>query len=199
MGLARFGRSPRWVPAAAAALVLVAAGAGGAIAMSSGGRHVHGVAGTIPAAKVLAVEHAQPQAAPESTIPAPVPAGVFDRIPASVTPASAAPIPVSPQLVRVANVYLVSDGRTLVAVYAGAAGDDAATGRFVIVRQNLAAGTQSQRVVDVPGAGAVTIVSAPHGAAAETSGQTSVLQFRGLRGAAGTLSLASGRAAVTTR
>ena len=40
----------------------------------------------------------------------------------------------------------MSDGRTLVAVYAGAAGNDPSVGRLVVVRQNLASGAQTVRI-----------------------------------------------------
>ena len=104
------------------------------------------------------------------------------------------PIPISPEVVRVSNAWLVSNGRTLVAVYAGAAGGGVPAGqgpegRFVIVRQNAQAGTQTVAVVNVPQAGAVSIINAPLGAAAESRAQTGTLSFRGASGMRGALNL----------
>ena len=163
MVLRRFTASRRRVALLAGGVALAGAGAGVALAVaaSQGGRYVPALRASVPAAKVAPVEHAQPGSGPESTVPAPVPAGTIAAIPASLIPGGSAPVPVSPALVRVRNGWLASDGRTLVAVYAGAAGDDGRNGRFVIVRQNLVAGTQSQRVLSLDGVGALTIVQAP--------------------------------------
>jgi hypothetical protein len=181
----------------AAALLLAGVGTGAAIAFSSsGGRYVPALRATVPADKLAQIQHAQPRTAPESTVPAPAPLAPIAPIPATLAPAGAAPIPVSPALVRVTSSYLVSNGRTLVAVYAGTAGDDARDGRFVIIRQNLSAGTQSQRVVSIAGAGALTIDGAPTGAAVETSAQTATLHFRSASGRTGVLSLATTRASL---
>src|SRR5574337_420345 len=122
-------------------------------------------------------------------VPATPPSVVRQGTPATLASASAAPIPVSPMLVRVTNDWLVSNGHTLVAVYAGAAGDNPANGRFVIIRQNLDKGVQTQDVVDVPGARAIAIDSAPEGAAVATSAQTGALHFKGVGGRAGRLDL----------
>lgn len=182
----------------AGVLALAGAGAGVALAVagSSGGRYVQALRVSVPAAKVAPVEHAQPRTAPESTVPAPLPAATIAAIPAALMPGGSAPVPLSPALVRVRNGWIVSDGRTLVAVYAGAAGDDSRNGRFVIVRQNLVAGTQSQRVLSVNGTGALTIVRAPIGAAVERSAQWGSLGFRSANGRTGTLDLRLGRAAL---
>jgi hypothetical protein len=72
----------------------------------------------------------------------------------------------------------VSDGRTLVAVYAGAAGNNPSVGRLVIVRQDLAAGRQTVRTVDAGPTGALTITAAPLGSAVEMSAQTGSLRVR---------------------
>jgi hypothetical protein len=66
----------------------------------------------------------------------------------------------------------------------------------VVVRQNLVAGTQSQRVLNLPGTGALTIVRAPLGAAVESSAQQGSLGFRSTNGRTGTLDLGLGRAAL---
>ena len=101
------------------------------------------------------------------------------------------PVPVSPELIEVENGWLVSDGHTLVAVYAGKAGNDPGKGRFAIVRQNLVAGSQSMDVVDVPGAGALTIGGAPTGASVETAAQTGQIGFSSSQGQTGVLDLAT--------
>jgi hypothetical protein len=82
------------------------------------------------------------------------------------------PVPLSPSLLRVWNGWLVSDGRTLVAVYAGAAGNDPSVGRLVIVRQDLVAGRQAVRRLDTGRTGALAITAAPLGGSVETSAQT---------------------------
>lgn len=101
------------------------------------------------------------------------------------------PVPISPQVLRPGNAWLVSNGATLVAVYAGAGANDPQTGRFVIVRQNLVAGVQTQKVVDVPGAGALAITDAPRGASVESSAQRGRLWFHGAAGKSGVLDLAT--------
>jgi hypothetical protein len=198
MVFARFVGSRRRVALLAGGLAVAGAGAGVSLALagSPGGRYVQQLRATVPAAKIAQVEHAQPGTAPESTVPAPVPAATIAAIPAALVPGGSAPVPVSPALVRVRNGWLVSDGRTLVAVYAGAAGDDGRNGRIVIVRQNLVAGTQSQRVLNLAGTGALTIVRAPVGAAVERSAQWASLGFRSANGRTGILDLRLGRAAL---
>jgi hypothetical protein len=94
-----------------------------------------------------------------NTAPAPVPRFAAHAIPARLLGPDV-PVPVSPALLRPRNGWLVSDGRTLVAVYAGAAGSDPALGRVVIVRQDLVAGRQTVETVDAGPTGALTIVSA---------------------------------------
>ena len=75
-----------------------------------------------------------------------------------------APVPVPPSVLRVRNGWLASDGRVLVAVYAGSAGDDSSVGRLVVVRQNLASGAQTVRIVGAGARGALAITAAPLGA-----------------------------------
>jgi hypothetical protein len=129
--------------------------------------------------------------------PARRPAGPIDHIAAAITPVSSSLVlPLSPELIHVRNTWMVSDGRTLVAVYAGSAGYDRQSGRFVIIRQNLELGSQTQTVVDVPGAGAIEIDRAPTGAAVETSAQRSSLHFRGASGSYGTLDLSQNLASL---
>ena len=94
------------------------------------------------------------------------------------------------------NAWLVSNGSTLVAVYAGADPRDRTKGRFGIVRQNLVAGVQTQKVVDVPGAGALAITDAPTGQAVETTAQRGRLAFHGAAGKSGVLDLTTERATI---
>ena len=174
------------------ALVLIAFGA--AALAGTPDSYIRELGITVPDEKVTPIRHSFPRAdAVESPERAPVPTPSAVRIPARVLGPDV-PVPISPAILRPANGWLISDGRTLVAVYAGAAGDDPATGRFVIVRQNLAAGTQTQKVVDVPGTGVVSIANAPHGEAVEASAEQGRLAFRGAAGLEGTLDLASGTA-----
>jgi hypothetical protein len=85
-----------------------------------------------------------------------------------------APIPIPPSVLRMRNGWLASDARTLVAVYAGSAGDDPTLGRLVVVRQNLASGSQTVRIVGVGRTGALAIVAAR----LRGSGDTVALQVR---------------------
>jgi hypothetical protein len=97
-----------------------------------------------------------------STAPAPKPHFAPHPIPARLLGPDA-PMPVSPSLLQPRNGWLVSDGKTLVAVYAGAAGSDPAVGRVVILRQDLVAGRQTVETHDALATGALTIVSAETG------------------------------------
>jgi hypothetical protein len=121
----------------------------------------------------------------------PSPAAMATPIPARMLGPDV-PVPISPALLRVRNGWLVSDGRTLVAVYAGAAGIDPSVGRLVIVRQDLVAGTQTTRIVDAGPTGALTIVTAPVGSSVEASAQTGDLGVRTAGGRALTLDLGTG-------
>lgn len=106
---------------------------------------------------------------------------------------SDAPVPVAPSLLQEKNGWLVSNGRTLVAVYAGAAGGDSSTGRLVIVRQNLVSGKQAVTTLDAGPTGALTIATAPLGASVETSAQTAGIHLRTARGRLFTLDLGTRR------
>ena len=103
------------------------------------------------------------------------------------------PVPISPAILRVRNGWLVSDGRTLVAVYAGAAGTDSSVGRLVIVRQDLVAGTQTVRTVDAGPTGALAIAAAPLGTTVETSAQAGSILVKPAVGRALRLDLGTGR------
>jgi hypothetical protein len=104
------------------------------------------------------------------------------------------PVPISPARLRVKNDWLVANGVTHVAVYAGEAGNDPTVGSFGIVRQNGVFGYQTTTFVDVPGVGAVTITSAPTGRAVLTSAQHADLGFSTKSGTRGVLHLATDRA-----
>jgi hypothetical protein len=112
-----------------------------------------------------------------------------DRIPAHMLPPGTPP-PLSPALIRVTNGWVVSDGRTLVAVYAGEAENDPGVGLFAIVRQDLVFGLQTQDTVKVGRTGAVRITGAPSGGAVEKAAQRGDLAFSSATGARGVLHLA---------
>jgi hypothetical protein len=97
-----------------------------------------------------------------NTSPAPVPRFAAHAIPAQLLGPDG-PVPVPPSLLRARNGWLMSDGKSLVAVYAGAAGSSPAVGRVVIVRQDLVAGRQTVETLDAGPTGALTIVSAQTG------------------------------------
>ena len=175
----------------AAMLVGLAAGAGGGFVLADAiGGPVPG-----PAAKAAALDRLASVATTDSnTAPAPAPDTTPRPIPAQMLGVEV-PVPVAPSVLRVRNGWLVSDGKTLVAVYAGAAGDEPSVGRVVIVRQNLAAGKQTVRVVDAGSTGGLAIAAAPLGRAVETSAQTGRLRLRTVHG--GLLTLDLGRERVS--
>ncbi len=123
------------------------------------------------------------QVAPPVWAPQPIPARMLSP---------GVPVPIAPSVLRVRNGWLVSDGTTLVAVYAGAAGDDPSAGRLVIVRQDLAAGQQTVRTVDAGPTGALAIAAAPLGSSVETSAQSGVIRIRTSAGRALFLDLGTG-------
>jgi hypothetical protein len=116
-----------------------------------------------------------------------------DGIPAAFIGADD-PVPLSPSRIRVVNGWLVSNGRTLVAVYAGEAGDDPTVGSIVIVRQNLLFGIQTCDHVDLVGTKALRLTAAPLGSSVETSAQHADLGFSTGSGARGVLHLATDKA-----
>jgi hypothetical protein len=120
-------------------------------------------------ASVATTDSSTEVAAPPGSAPQPIPARMLG---------SEVPVPIPPSVLRVRNGWLVSDGRTLVAVYSGAAGKKPSVGRLVIVRQDLAAGRQTVRTLDAGPTGALTIMAAPLGSAVETSAQTGILRVR---------------------
>jgi hypothetical protein len=162
-------------------------------AVTGGGLAVAGVLGrSVPAEKAPALGRLVSIATTDSnTEPVAPPGSVRRPIPARML-GSAVPVPIPPALLRVKNGWLVSDGRTLVAVYAGAAGDDPSVGRVVIVRQDLVAGSQTVRTADVVSTGALAIVAAPLGSSVETSAQTGSIGLRTAGGRVLRLDLGAG-------
>lgn len=137
-------------------LAVLALGAGVAVAAARGLPHLGG-------GKSAALARLASVATTDSNIAtAPAPRFAAHPIPARLL-GPAAPVPISPALLRPRNGWLVSDGEELLAIYAGAAGDNPAVGRVVIVRQDLAAGKQTVETVDAGPTGALTIVSAEAG------------------------------------
>jgi hypothetical protein len=175
-----------------AALAAVAVASGVALAASSGS-YIPELGITVPHEKVAPVLHSLPPGGTESSARARVPTGPPDHIPAHTLDADV-PVPISPEVFEPGNAWLVSNGTTLVAVYAGADAHDPSNGRFVIVRQNLASGVQTEDIVEVPGAGALAIGHVPRGDAVETSAQRGRLGFHGSTGMSGMLDLATDRA-----
>ena len=159
------------VRVAVAGVATLAGGVGGSLALAD-------AMGDAPAEKAAALERLVSVATTDSSSePAPAPGAQPQAIPARMLE-SDVPVPISPSVLQERNGWLVGDGRTLVAVYAGAAGGDPSVGRLVIVRQNLVSGTQVVQTVDAGPTGALTISAAPLGGSVETSAQTGSIQVR---------------------
>ena len=149
-----------------AALVLAAGGGIAAATSLPGGQEK--AAALQRLASVATTDSSTVPAIPPDSVPRPIPARMLG---------SAVPVPIPPSVLRVRNGWLVSDGETLVAVYAGAAGKDPSRGRLVIVRQDLRAGTQTMRRLDAGPTGALRIAAAPLGGSVETSAQTASIRI----------------------
>ena len=162
----------------------VAAGGGFAVAAAVGsGAPADKAAALARHVSVATTDSNTEQVAPPEWAPEPIPARMLSP---------GVPVPIPPSVLLMRNGWLVSDGRTLVAVYAGAAGDDPSTGRLVIVRQDLVAGQQAVRTVDAGPTGALAIAAAPLGSSVETSAQTEVIRIGRSAGRALFLDLATG-------
>jgi hypothetical protein len=165
----------------AVALAVAGLGAGGGLASAAAvGVSIPqlGINVAVPSDKAPALERLVTVATTDSnTQPAPAPSSEPAPIPGQLL-GSDVPVPISPSVLRERNGWLVSDGKTLVAVYAGTDGADGSVGRVVIVRQNLVAGTQTVRIVDAGRTGALTIAQAPLGSSVETSAQTGAISLR---------------------
>jgi hypothetical protein len=156
----------------AAAVAALGLGVGGGLAVAGA------VGVSVPAQKAAALDRLASVATTDSnTAPAPTEAFEPQPIPARMLDPGV-PVPIAPSVLQPQNGWLVSDGRTLVAVYAGVAGGDPSLGRVAIVRQDLVAGTQTVRTVDAGPTGALTIAAAPLGASVERSAQTASLELR---------------------
>jgi hypothetical protein len=164
-----------------AALCVLAAGAGFAVAALR----------TSPEKAAALQRHAAVATTDSNTEPADLPESAPQPIPARML-GSDVPVPIPPSLLQVRNGWLVSDGRTLVAVYAGAAGSDPSVGRLVIVRQDLVAGRQTVRMLDSGPTGALTITAAPLGSSVETSAQAGSIEVGTAGGRALRLDLGTG-------
>lgn len=175
-----------------ATLLAVGLGTGGGLALA--GVSIPGLGSNVavPPEKAAALQRLVSVATTDSsTQPAPEPGSEPQPIPGRILGTNV-PVPISPSILRPRNGWLVSDGKTLVAVYAGAAGSDASLGRVVIVRQDLVAGRQTIRVVDTGPTGALTIADAPVGASVETSAQTGDVQLETAGGRVLVLDLGDG-------
>jgi hypothetical protein len=162
----------------------VAAGGGLAVAAAVGnGVPADKAAALARLASVATSDSNKEQVAPPQWTPQPIPARMLGPD---------VPVPIPPSVLQVRNGWLVSDGSALVAVYAGAAGDDPSAGRLVIVRQDLIAGTQTVRTLDAGPTGALAIDAAPLGSSVETSAQTGSIRVRTSAGLALRLDLATG-------
>jgi hypothetical protein len=178
----------------AATLTVAALGvAGGGLALADVSIPGLGAGVAVPPEKAAALQRLASVATTDSSAePVPAPSSEPQPIPGRML-GSSVPVPIPPSILRARNGWLVSDGRTLVAVYAGAAGSDPALGRVVIVRQDLVAGSQRIRSVDAGRTGALTIAAAPLGASVETSAQTGDIRLQTARGGQLLLDLGAGK------
>lgn len=189
---ARRSLVPRKLVVCASAVCLLAAGGGFAVAASGVSTRPLGVGTAAPPEKAAALQRLLSVGTTDSsTEPAEPPEPVAQPIPARML-GSGVPVPIPPSVLQVRNGWLVSDGRTLVAVYSGGAGNDPSVGRLVIVRQDLVAGRQTVRTVDAGPTGALTIAGAPLGGSVETSAQTGGLSLRNAGGKVLHLDLGTG-------
>lgn len=171
------------VAAATAAGLALGVGAGLALA-DAAGRPAPGKRAALERVASVATtdSNTEPTRAP-ALEPHPIPARLLEPD---------APVPIPPSVLQPQNGWIVSDGSTLVAVYAGAAGEDPSIGRVVIVRQDLAAGKQTVTAKDAGPTGALTIVDAPLGRSVETSAQMGNLRLRTAGGQVLMLDIGSG-------
>jgi hypothetical protein len=91
-----------------------------------------------------------------------------------------------------ANEWVASDHSRFLAVDAGSDPLDPSTGVLAVFRQNYMRVTQTQRVIEVPGAGQLEIVGAPSGRARAALSGPAELRFEGARGIGGVLDLSDG-------
>jgi hypothetical protein len=157
--------------------------AGGLCGLAVGAGFAVAASGPRPERAAALMRQASVATTDSNTEPADPPESTQHPIPARML-GSGAPVPISPSVLQVRDGWLVSDGKTLVAVYAGAAGIDSSVGRLVIVRQDLVAGRQTVRTLDTGPTGALTIATAPLGSLVETSAQAASISVRTADGTA---------------
>jgi hypothetical protein len=178
-------------------LLVLAGGAGIAVAVGSSGAPSTVVETVGTGLYSKTVQHVvMPAPAGITGVNAP---GPGPTIPAGMLPTDA-PVPLPPSLINVTNAWEVADGNQLVSVYAGSAGDNPSTGRFVIIRQQFPPGGQTVNVVDVPNSGAVKLVNAPSSATPPAPGAgagsaspvfTASIPYAAAAGTSGSLSLSN--------
>jgi hypothetical protein len=106
-------------------------------------------------------------------------------------------VPISSSLIRATNAWLTASCKHTTAVYAGHAptpdGHDSDTGRFLILRENIAKGRETIDLVDLPGTGDTTLTAGPRGKKAEKLRvqRHGTLRFTTAVGQQGTLYLAN--------
>lgn len=113
-----------------------------------------------------------------------------DPIPPRILTRSEPP-PFPPSLIAVEDGMVAGDGHTLVAVYAGSPGNDPASGRLVVLRQNVLFGVSylPPDTIDVGKVGPLKITTLPPGGA--TSAQHGAVGFVSANGTRGVLDLKS--------
>ena len=120
--------------------------------------------------------------------------------PAELDPEPPGPFFSSDVIYPFTNGWQAGDKRTYTAVDAGANPANPSMGELGIFRQDHIKVTQSQKVVNVPGAGTLRIVRAPEGGAVATSAQRNgELEFIGSRGVRGTLHLSDDSVTIERR
>jgi hypothetical protein len=120
--------------------------------------------------------------------------------PGEIVPGGPGPFFSSDTIYPVINGWQASDHRSYTGVDAGANPANRSVGELGIFRQDYTKVTQTQHVVNVPGAGALRIVAAPTGGSVATWAQKrGNLQFVGKRGVRGTLHLSNDNVTIQQR
>ena len=118
--------------------------------------------------------------------------------PGEIVPGGPGPFFSSDVIWPIRNGWQASDHRSYTAVDAGVDPADRSLGELGIFRQNFSKATQTQEVVDVPGAGALKITDAPLGRSVATWAQRrGNLGFVGKRGVRGTLHLRNDKVTIS--
>jgi hypothetical protein len=117
--------------------------------------------------------------------------------PAAIVPDGPGPFFSSDTIWPIRNGWEASDHRSYTGVDAGVNPADHSVGELGIFRQDFVKVTQSKKVVDVPGSGALKITHAPAGPSASTwAQQRGDLRFVGTRGVRGTLHLSDDKVTI---